>query len=96
MSKDVSFSLDPSGGRQILESMAAPIVKQSGEAIASRARAMAGSMSSNPPEITVSTKVGTIRRGTRAIATVSARGDNEHANYIGFQALARSKDAGRV
>ncbi len=96
MAKEVSFSLDLKGGQDILTSMVAPLIKQSGEAIAARARSMAGSMSSNPPDITVTTSVGTIKRGTRAIATVRASGDDAHANYIGYQALAKAKDAGRV
>lgn len=96
MAKDVSFSLDPSGGEQILAKMAMPLVKQSAEAIAARARGMAASMSSNPPSITVTTKVGTIRRGVRAIATIKAEGNNSHSNYIGHVALTKSRDAGRV
>lgn len=96
MSKDVSFSLDPSGGQQILTNMAMPIVKQSADAIAARARSMASSLSSKPPEISVTTQVGTIRRGVRAIATIRAEGNDARSNYIGHMALARSKDAGRV
>lgn len=96
MAKDVSFSLDPQGGADILQKMAASTVKQSAEAIAARARSMAQSQTSNPPDITVETKVGVIKRGTRAIATIRASGDDAHANYIGHMALAKSKDAGRV
>lgn len=96
MSKDVSFSLDPQGGKQILESMAMPTVKRSAEAIAARARGMAGSMSSDPPEITVTAAVGTIKRGTRAIATIRSTGSDPHENYIGYMALTKSRDAGRV
>lgn len=96
MSKDVSFALDPTGGEEILQRMAMPVVKQSAEAIAARATSIAGSMSSKPPAITVSAKVGTIRRGVRAIATVQAEGDDARSNYIGWYALSRSKDAGRV
>lgn len=76
--------------------MAAPLVKQSAEAIASRARSMASSMSDNPPEVSVTTTVGTIKRGVRAIATVRATGRDDHENYIGHVALAKAKDAGRV
>lgn len=96
MSKDVTFALDPSGGEEILQRMAMPIVKQSADAIAARATSMAGSMSSKPPAITVQTKVGTIRRGVRAIATIQAEGSDARSNYIGWYALSRSKDAGRV
>lgn len=96
MSKDVSFALDPHGGEDILQRMAMATVKQSADAIASRANGIASSMSSHPPAITVETKVGTIRRGVRAIATVKAEGNDARSNYIGWYALSRSKDAGRV
>lgn len=96
MSKDVSFSLDTTGGEAILQRMAAPIVKRSAEAIAARATAMASSLSSNPPEISVTTQVGTIRRGVRAFATIKAQGRNQRQNYIGHMALSRAKDAGQV
>lgn len=96
MSKDVSFVLDPAGGAEILQNMSAKVIKQSAEAIAARARSMASSISDNPPEISVATKVGTIKRGVRAIATISAIGSDAHENYIGHIALAKAKDAGRV
>lgn len=96
MSKDVSFSLDTQAASVILTDMVAPVVKQSAEAIAARARSMAGSMTSRPPEITVTTGVGIIKRGNRAIATIRATGVDAHATYIGRMALAKSKDAGRV
>lgn len=57
---------------------------------------MASSMTSNPPTITVSLKVGTIKRGLRAIATISAEGNDPHSNYVGHLALAKGRDAGRV
>ncbi len=96
MVKEVSFQLDPAGGKEILESMAAPTIKQSADAIAGRARSMASSISSNPPTIEVTSKVGTIRRGTRAISTIRATGNDADGNYIGHMALAKSQDAGRV
>ena len=96
MSKDVSFSLDTQAAGQILTSMVAPVIKQSGEAIAARARSMAGSMSSDPPEITVTHSVGVVKRGARAIATIRAHSDDAHEAYIGAVALAKAKDAGRV
>lgn len=96
MSQDVSFQLDINAGSEILTKMVAPLIKQSGEAIAGRARSIAGSMSSNPPEISVTTSVGVIKRGNRAIATVTARGRDAHENYIGLMALKKAKDAGRV
>lgn len=96
MSSDVSFALDPQGGEEILQRMSMPTVKQAAEAIAARATSIAGSLSSQPPAITVETKVGTIKRGVRAIATVKAEGNDARQNYIGWMALSKSKDAGRV
>lgn len=95
MSKDVSFAMDTKGGEEILQSMMMPTVKAKADAIAARATSMAGSMSSKPPTISVSTKIGTIKRGVRAIATISAEGQDAHQNYIGHYVLARAKDAGR-
>lgn len=96
MSKDVSFSLDTTAAAVILTDMAAPIIKQAGEQIAARARSMASSISSDPPEITVTTTVGTVKKGRRAIATVTAIGKDAHQNYIGAVALSKAKDAGRI
>lgn len=96
MSKDVSFSLDTTAAAVILTDMVAPVIKQSGEAIAQRARSMAGSMSSDPPEISMRMSVGTVKRGRRAIATITATGKDAHENYIGHVALSKAKDAGRV
>lgn len=93
--RDVSFTLDIQAASVILTDMAAPVVKQKAEAIAARARSMAGSMTSNPPDISVTTGVGIIKRGNRAIATIRAAGNNARANYIGNVALSKSKDAGR-
>lgn len=96
MSKDISFNLDTQAASEILTSMVAPVIQKSGDAIAVRARSMAASISSEPPEISVSTSVGTLKRGQRAIATITARGKNAHQNYIGHVALSKAKDAGRV
>lgn len=97
MSKDVSFAMDTKAGEEILTQMAMPIIKQSAQAIAARANGMAGGMSSRPPQISVSTSFGTIRRGTRAIATIKADGGGDaHRSYIGTVALSKSIDAGRV
>lgn len=95
MSKDVSFAMDTKGGEEILQSMMMPTVKMKADAIAARATSMAGSMSKRPPNITVTTKIGTIKRGVRAIATISAEGRDKHQTYIGHYVLARAKDAGR-
>lgn len=95
MSKDVSFFLDTAAGEEILTKMAMPTVKMKAEAIAARATSMAGSMSNQPPTITVTTRIGTVKRGVRAIAEIKAEGRNAHQNYIGHYVLARAKDAGR-
>lgn len=93
----ITFALDTKGGEDVLTALAMPTIKQSGEAIKARANAMAGSLSSNPPEISISTSVGTIRRGRRAIATLRVNGGADaHKNYIGAMALSKAKDAGRV
>jgi len=98
MSKDVTFSLDQAAASVILTTMVAPTLKMAAEAMASRARSMAGSMTSDPPTITVSESVGVNvgGRGRRAIATIRSSGNDAHANYIGAQALSKAKDAGRV
>lgn len=96
MSSDVSFSLDTEAASAILTDMVAPLIKQSGEAIAARAQSMANSMSKDPPIITVTTSVGTVKRGRRAIATITATGKDAHQNYIGHMALIKARDAGRV
>lgn len=96
MSRDVSFSLDTQAASVILTDMVAPLIKQSGDAIAARAQSMASSMSSDPPNITVTHTVGTVKRGRRAIATVTATGKDAHQNYIGHMAIVKARDAGRV
>ena len=98
MSKDVTFQLDIEAASVILTDMVAPVIKQSADAIAGRARSMAGGISSDPPEITVTTSVGvnTGGRGRRAIATITSTGKDAHQNYIGASALSKAKDAGRV
>lgn len=87
--------MDTQGGEEILQRMMMPTVKQRADAIAARAQSIAGGMTSHPPTVSVSTKVGTIKRGVRAIATIAAEGDNSHQNYVGHIALAKAKDAGR-
>lgn len=96
MSRDVSFSLDAQAASVILTDMVAPLIQQSGNAIAARANSIAGSMSSDPPSITVDHSVGVVKRGRRAIATVTVHGKNAHQNYIGRVALLKARDAGRV
>lgn len=96
MAKEISFQLDTVGGEEIITRMAMPYVKKSAEAIANRANSMAGGMTSDPPTFNVSTKFGTIRRGTRAIATISSEGGTARKNYVAHTVLPKSKDAGRV
>lgn len=96
MSNGVTFQLDPKGGEDILQRMAVPIIRQAADAIADRAKSMASKSTSNPPEISVSSAVGIIRKGTRAISTVKAQGNTKHAQYIGHMVLKKAKDAGRV
>jgi len=97
MSDDVSFHLDLAGGQEILTKMVEPVIKQSAEAIAQRARSMAGSLSSEPPEITVSTEIRPSKKGgARVVGVIRATGRDAHQNYIGYKALAKAKDAGRV
>lgn len=96
MAKDVTFQLDPIGGAEVLQVMMMPTIRQAGAAIAARATSMAQSQSSNPPSISVSNDVSVIKRGYRAISTIRATGDNAHASYIGYMALVKAKDAGRI
>lgn len=94
---DATFQLDiTAAGMEILQGLALPLVKQSGEAIAARARSIAGEMSSEAIGFDTDTKVGTITNGQRAIATVAASGLNDHQAYIAHMALLKSKDAGQV
>lgn len=96
MSRDVKFQLDTRAAAVIITDMAMQTVEQSANAIASRAQSMAGSISSHPPQISVSTRVGTIKRGVRAIATITAEGKDDHENYVGRIALSKAIGAGRV
>lgn len=96
MANDISFVLDTKEAEQLLTNMSMPLARQSAEAIAGRARSMASSMSSEPIEITVESAIGIIKRGNRAVATIRAIGQNAHQNYIGHQALAKAKDAGKL
>lgn len=97
MAKDISFSLDIGGaGEAILQAMAAQPAADAAQAIATRASGIAASLDKDPPSFNVFTSVGTIKRGQRAIATIKANANNAHQGYIGRQALAKSKDAGRL
>lgn len=96
MSKDVDFYLDTGAASEILTKMVAPVIKQSGEAIATRARSIASSMSSDPPEISIQHTVAVKKKGARAVAIITVKADDAHELYIGTQALSKAKDAGRV
>lgn len=96
MSNKTTFQLDISGAESVITDMSRGLVEQATKAIQSRANTIAGSMSSTAPSFTSDVKVGTIRRGRRAIGTVSASFNNPRESYIVHTALAKSKDAGRV
>lgn len=101
MGRDVKFSMNTGagGGRDIIQQMAMPVVKKSAEAIASRATSISSSITSRPLQFKVNTGVGLPNRygGTRAVAEVVAEGAvDEHQSYMGFTAVLKSKDAGRV
>lgn len=95
---DTSFQLDiTEAGKQILQDMAADVVQQSGEAIKQRASSMASSLSKNAPTFEISSRVGTIKRGERAITTITAtETPDQHQQYIAHLALVKAIDAGRV
>lgn len=57
---------------------------------------MASQMSSEEIAFDTSSHIGTIKQGTRAIATVTATGLDPHQAYIADMALTKSKDAGRL
>lgn len=97
MTGELTFQLDTQAAEEILTSMAAPIVKQSADAIASRAGSMYGSMTSQPVTVEVTERVGinTRGRGKRAIATVTAHGSNVRHDLL-LEALVKSKDAGSI
>lgn len=97
MNKKTSFVLDiDAAGMAILQRMAKPVIKKAGMAILARAASMASSISTDPPTFTIEDEVGVIKRGTRAITTVSAPFTNTREEYVANQALAKSKDAGRI
>lgn len=95
MGRNVTFQLDLKGGAEILQRMAAPIVKKSADAIASRAQSNASSMTSKPPTIKVFSSVGVNKRGSRAIAVVKGGGTQRDV-YIATEAIRKAKDAGKL
>lgn len=87
------------GGQDIIQHMAMPLVEKSAQAIAARASAISGSITSTPLTFDVNTYVGLPNRrgGTRAVAEVTAEGVySDHQRYAAFTAVQKSKDAGRV
>ena len=96
MAKNVTFQLDLAGGAEVLQNMAAPLIRQSAIAVANRARGMGSSISSNAPVFEVSVATGVIKRGQRAIGTVSANPVNDRQRYVAIEALKKSMDAGKV
>lgn len=96
MSRKETVWIDPAGGAYVLQLMTKQIVNDAGTKISSRANLIARSMSSNPPTFKVTTKVGVIRRGERAICTIQADGVTDRQMYIARMALTKAKDAGKV
>lgn len=98
MANKTTFQLDiTAAGQAILQSMAVGIVQQSAQAILARANGIALAQSANAPGFEVSSRVGVIRRGSRAITTITASATpNAHLAYVARQALVKAKDAGRV
>lgn len=93
----VTFGLDiPAAGQEVLQRMAMPAVQQAGRNILSRANSMASSQSTNAPVFELSSQVGVIKRGQRAIARVSASTNNARQAYLARTALAKARDAGRL
>lgn len=96
MAKKITFQLDLSGGADVLQNMAMSQINQSAQAVGSRAQSMANSISSQAPTINVSTQVGVIKTGQRAIGTISANPANARQRYVAIEALKKSLDAGKV
>ncbi len=96
MVKEVSFQLDTAGASAIITDMMRPVIDKSTKAIASRANSVAGSISSDPPTFDTDVNVGTIKKGRRVIGTVRANINNKRDSFVAHNALAKSKDAGRL
>lgn len=97
MANDITFQLDIPSAESVLTEMAAPIVKSSADAVASRASTMFGSITTQPVSVEVTEIVGVNARGRgkRAIATVLASSANVMHDVL-LNALIKSKDAGRI
>jgi hypothetical protein len=98
MAKKTTFQLDiTAAGQAILQNMAMGVVQQSAQAILARADGIAQAQSAKAPGFTTTSRVGVIRRGSRAIVTITANATaNAHLAYVARQALVKAKDAGRV
>lgn len=96
MAKKTGFYLDTDAAAVIITDMMMPLVRQSTDAIGYRAAAMVASQSDDAPTFTISTRVGTIRNGRRAIGTITAPVNSPREGYLARLALAKSRDAGRV
>jgi hypothetical protein len=98
MAKNTTFQLDiTSAGLEILQSMAMQPVDKAASAIANRAQSMASSMSGENITFGTGSRVGVIKTGKRAIATVAAvDADDKHRSYIAHTALVKALDAGRA
>lgn len=94
--KDVTFQLDTDAASALIQDMIMPTIQTSTNAVQARAQAMANSISTNAPTVNAKTAVGTIRRGKRAIGTISVDYTNAREKYIAITALKKAKDAGRV
>lgn len=97
MAKDTTFQLDiTEAGLEILQDMAMSAVDQSASAIASRAQSISDGMGSGII-FGVNSKVGVIKRGSRAIAIVAAAGvENTRDAYVSYISLLKGRDAGNV
>jgi hypothetical protein len=98
MSNKVTFQLDTSSaGRLILQNLAVDIVDKAANAIASRAQSMASNMTTEGITFGTNSRIGRIKVGERAIATVAPIDANDrHRAYLAYIALLKAKDAGRV
>lgn len=85
------FQLDLSGGLDVLADYAFPMISNSTKAIAGRAESISGVGMGVKLE-----RTGVIRRGQRALGTITTQPKNEHEAYKALDALKKSIDAGRV
>lgn len=98
MAKKTTFQLDiTQAGLEVLQTMAMQPVERAANAIASRAQSMAASMSGEDIIFGTGSRVGIIKTGKRAIATVAAADTGDkHRSYIAHTVLVKALDAGRI